>query len=215
MPSLYANATNAVGLWPGSLSGAYGFKAHFPKVKGVLKQLWLPTLLGSCVGAWLLSHTSESLFKSLVPILILIAAVMLNFQKKLQALWLDRPFHASAKVGIILQFIISVYGGYFGAGMGIMMLAAFGLYLQNDLNEMNAVKNWLAVLINLSCSTIFWLKGLVYPVAAVALVIGALIGGYVAAHASQRVPQEKLRTTIAVYGYLIAAYFTYRYFAGK
>lgn len=208
IPSIEANATNAVGLWPGSMSGAFGFKDHLAKHRKDLQALAFPTIFGSLLGAYLLAHTSQRLFETLVPILILVASLLLSFQGRLKsAMSGHKMLQGGLAVGCVLQFLVALYGGYFGAGMGIMMLAAFGLYLDGSLHELNAIKNVLALIINLVASTFLWGQGLVLPSVAFALIIGALIGGYLAAKLSLRVSQDKLRGVIAGYGYLMALYF--------
>lgn len=111
---------------------------------------------------------------------------------------------------MIAQFLVSVYGGYFGAGMGIMMLAAFALYMEGTIHELNAVKSWLGLVINLVASILFVFKGLIHVPAAVALSVGSVIGGFYAAKLSQRIQQDKLRTAIAVYGIGMAAFYLWK-----
>lgn len=202
-----ANATNSVGLWPGSLTGALGYRDYFQRTKHVLKLLWLPTILGSATGAFLLTRISNRQFDHAVPFLIVIASILLFFQGRLQKMLANRPYHLGSAIGVILQFLVATYGGFFGAGMGIMMLGAFGLYVEGDLNELNAVKNWLAVLINLVGSSILITQGLVKPLPALALVLGGLAGGYFSANWAKKLPQQPVRIAIGIYGLLMAAYF--------
>ncbi len=205
-----ANATNSVGLWPGSLTGGLGFKNLYAKTGGYLKKLFLPTLLGSLAGAFLLLNTSNHVFRAVIPGLILIASALLLFQPKVKTLVQSKHRKLPEPYGWALQFLVSVYGGYFGAGMGIMMLAAFALYMEGNIHELNAVKNWLGLIINFSCSAVFVAKGLVVFWPALWLVIGSLIGGFVAARVSQRFNPEKLRVAIAIYGFVMAGYFVWR-----
>ena len=213
LPMVRANATNSVGLWPGSLTGALGFSNLLHKTAHYIKCLWLPTLLGSVLGAWLLIVTQESVFRKLVPALILLAALLLAFQPQVKQWAAKRSAKISDWNAIVLQFLVAVYGGYFGAGMGIMMLAVFTIYMEGNIHEINAVKGWLAVIINASASVVFIVKGLVVLDAALAIVVGALIGGYLAARVSQRIDPNKLRLAIAGYGLLTAAYFMYHNWA--
>jgi uncharacterized membrane protein YfcA len=205
-----ANATNSVGLWPGSLSGAVGFWNLLPKTAHYLKTLWAPTTIGSIAGAWLLVSTSKALFESVVPLLLLFAALLLAFQPHVKSWAQRRQARVSHSWAILLQFLVSVYGGYFGAGMGIMMLAVFTLYMEGNIHEINAVKAWLGLIINFVASILFVFKGIVLLCPALALTMGSLIGGYYAAKYSQGVDPEKLRISIAAYGLLTAAYFAYR-----
>lgn len=215
IPEKIANATNSTGLWPGSLSGAFGFHNVLPKTVGYLRVLALPTLTGCIAGAWLLLVTRESLFKAVVPGLLLLAAVLLWLQPKIKALTLKHTRGVKPGTAACLQFLVAMYGGYFGAGMGIMMLAVFTLYMEGTIHEINAVKNWLGVIINLVASSIFIAKGMVLLWPALAFAVGSILGGFLAAKASQKVDPEKLRVLISIYGFVLAGIFAYRaWFAG-
>lgn len=202
-----ANATNSVALWPGSLTGALGFNNVIERTKHHLKTLLLPTIVGSATGAYLMASTDPKDFDLVVPWLILLAATLLVFQPKIKAFAMrsNRTPHPFA--AILGQFLVSVYGGYFGAGMGIMMLGAFALYMDGTIHELNAVKNWLGLVINLTCSTIFFTKGLIDFHVAVWLALGSIVGGFYAAKLSLKVNPDKLRTVIAIYGVGMAAYY--------
>jgi uncharacterized membrane protein YfcA len=209
IPMKIANATNSSALWWGSLTGAFGFWNLIHKTAHYLKRLWIPTVLGSIAGAWLLILTGDVLFAKAVPALILLATMLLIFQKKIKLWAITREKHISDAGAIVLQFFVAVYGGYFGAGMGIMMLAVFTLYMEGNIHEINAVKAWLGLIINFVCTIVFLFKGMIVLVPAVALTVGALIGGYYAAKYSQLVDPEKLRIAIACYGLLTAGYFAW------
>lgn len=205
-----ANATNSVGLWPGSLAGGLGARNLLEKTKPYLRQLIVPTCLGSICGAWLLLTTTDLVFRRVIPGLILLAAILLLLQPKVKALMGKHMHILPSWLAILLQFLVATYGGYFGAGMGIMMLACFALYMDGTVHELNAIKNWMGLIINFTCSFIFITKGLVEVVPAVLLTVGALIGGFSAAHFSQRLDPDRLRLAIAIYGILMASYFGYR-----
>lgn len=205
-----ANATNSVALWPGSLASAFGFLNLLKKTGHHFWSLFLPTLAGSAIGAVLLMVTTQRAFALVVPWLILLAATLLVFQPRVKGFVSSEHRKVSPWVGMVLQFLVSVYGGYFGAGMGIMMLASFALYMDGTIHEINAVKNWLGLLINLIASVLFVAKGMVQLDVAAALTVGAVIGGFAAARVSQRLNPEKLRLAIAVYGFAMAGLFFYR-----
>jgi uncharacterized protein len=213
-----ANATNAVGLWPGSLGGAIGFWNLIQKTKHHLRALIIPTLVGAVAGAELFVRTPERTFDMVVPALILLASFLLLIQKSIKQ-WVLRGRHAlHPMAGISLQFLVAVYGGYFGAGMGIMMLAAFALYMDANIHEINAIKAWLGVVINLVASAVFFghsflgssPKMLIHLNVAIWLAAGSVVGGFYAARLSQRVDPDKLRVGIASYGMLAAAYYAAR-----
>ncbi len=210
MRPVVANATNSVSLWPGSLAGALGYWNLIKKTGHYFKTLLLPTVLGSALGAYLLVVTKHQVFTLIVPWLILFAALLLVLQPRFKAFVEAKEHIVSPKAALVVQFLVSIYGGYFGAGMGIMMLGAFGLMMEGDIHELNAVKNWLSLLINLVASVFFIYSGIVVISVAIGLTIGSIIGGFAAARLSQRVPSENLRVAIAVYGIGMAAFFLYR-----
>jgi len=213
VPPLQANATNSVGIWPGSLGSALGFRNLLPATAHHLRDLVLPTAAGAWFGAWLLVQTSERLFRFAVPGLILAATLLLAFQPQIRAWIFGRRRRVSPVLGAFLQFLVSVYGGYFGAGMGIMMLAVFALFIDGNIHELNAFKAWLGIVINLVASVELLLKGLVLPVPGAALALGAVCGGFVAARLSQRVDSEKLRKAIVVLGAGMVVWFTCQTFS--
>lgn len=219
-----ANATNSLGLWPGSLGGALGYMNLYDKCKRHLKLLLLPTILGSFAGAWLLISTDKKTFEFVVPFLLLFASILLWIQpmvKKLIARRAERaqsgePVGLSESTGqgtavaFILQLLVATYGGYFGAGMGIMMLAAFSLYMDGNTHEINAVKNWLGVLINAVASFIFLAKGMVLPIVGLVMAVGSILGGYLAGKWSQRFDPDKMRLVIAIYGVVMAGIYAWQ-----
>ncbi len=212
IPSLEANATNSAALWPGSLAGAIGFRDLLHKTKRYFGILALPTLVGAVLGAWLLTLSPGRFFDSVIPFLILIATLLLLVQPRIKDRARRRDRHTPVWVGVLIQFLVSTYGGYFGAGMGIMMLGSFALYMEGNIHELNAVKNWLGLIINLVASAILAAKGLVLWGPFLALAAGSLVGGYCAAKYSQRVDSEKLRGVIAAYGLAMTGYFFWRAF---
>lgn len=220
IPALVANATNAVGLFPGSLASGLGFKDHLEKTGKYFKKLIFPTVFGSILGALLLLNTSEVAFKIIIPFLILFASLLLWFQPKVKAMLAKSEHHVvSPRVGLGLQFLVSAYGGYFGAGMGIMMLASFALYMEGNTHELNGVKSLLGTIINLVASIVFMIQSSISPKPlilgnyAFILVLGGIVGGYLSARMSLKVDPDKLRTAIAIYGFVMTAYFFYKIYA--
>jgi hypothetical protein len=156
-----------------------------------------------------------ALFDRIVPFLILFAAGLLFAQPRIKR-WLAERGHAGVPlgVGMAMQFLVALYGGYFGAGMGIMMQAAFALFMDADLHQINAIKNWLGVLINIAASGMFIAQGLVDWAIALPLGLGAVIGGFLAARVSMRLDPDQLRTGVAVYGVGLGLYYFARSFLG-
>ena len=204
-----ANATNSVGLFPGSMAGGMGFSNLIKKSGPHLKRLLIPTTLGSIAGAYLLLQTSDKNFAKVIPVLIFLAATLLWLQPKVREL-IGSGRQIPVWLGLVVQFLVSVYGGFFGAGMGIMMLACFSFYMEGNVHELNAIKNWLALLINFTCSIVFVVKGLVVWSVAPWIVAGSLVGGFFAARISQRFDPAKLRKAISIYGFGMALWFAYQ-----
>lgn len=213
LPEQPANATNGVALWPGSASSALAFRQHFERNKKWLWRMIGPTILGSVLGAVLLVVSGQAVFKVLVPFLILVATILLALQGKIKEFAKSGKFRLPLFGTLLLQFLVSVYGGYFGAGMGIMMLGVMSLTMEADLHEMNAVKNWLAVVINFGSSVILISQGLVILVPALVVMAGALIGGWVSAKWAQKVNSELLRKWVVVYGFAMTAFYCWRTFS--
>jgi len=208
VPPIQANATNAVGLWPGSLGGALGFLPQLRPTQHHLPVLLLPTAAGASFGAVLLVLSPERVFDFIVPGLIAIAAALLLLQpviRQYPSTHRTRPLF-----GVVAQFFVSVYGGYFGAGMGILMLAIFGMFVQGTIHELNAIKTWLSLVINVVASAMFVVMGLVRWNLAIPLILGGILGGFLAARFSQRADSSKLRIAIGVYGLLMAGWFGWR-----
>jgi len=210
LPSREANATNSVALWPGALAGAIGFVNQIAKTKKHLGLLMIPTVLGSIAGAFLLFKTSKEAFDAIVPLLVLTATILLACQKRIRSWSATKHSHINPLFGAFLQLIVAIYGGYFGAGMGILMLAVMGLFIDANIHELNAIKNWLGLVINFAASVVFLTQGLVILVPGLALMAGSIVGGYFGARMSQKVDSEKLRKVIVVYGFVMCGWFTYK-----
>lgn len=210
LPPLLANATNAVALWPGSLAGAVGF---LPRLREARRRfLWLgpPTVFGALLGAWLLTRTNPRAFAVAVPILLGLATLLLALQPRFKAIVESGERPPSPVLGGALQGLVAVYGGYFGAGMGVLMLGVYGLFLSGTLHEHNAVKAWLGLAINLVASVVFVLEGLVEPWPGLAMAFGAIVGGYWAARSSQRIDPDRLRRAVVGLGVVLTVVFALR-----
>ena len=203
---ILANATNAVAMWPGSLAGAYGFRRELSTARRWLLLLIIPSLAGGGLGAWLLLRTPTSTFERLVPFLILGATLLLAAQEMItKRLGVLAHAHENPTAGwiafvFVFQFLVGAYGGYFGAGMGILMLAALGLIGLTDIHQMNGLKNVLAVGINGIAAIYFALSGAVIWRDALILTIGTVTGGFLGAHLAQRLGRKFVRGFVVAIG---------------
>ncbi|MBI3857948.1 MAG: sulfite exporter TauE/SafE family protein [Planctomycetes bacterium] len=212
---LAANATSTFALVVGTFGGVFGYRRQLAAVKPWLWRFIPPSLLGGWAGSWLLTHTSEKVFSKLVPFLILFATILFVSQGLIRRLMGARPAEARSGVlwgALLFQLAVAVYGGYFGAGIGILMLASLGLIGLTDIHEMNALKTLLGSLINIVATVVFISAGLVdWPKAGV-MTVGALAGYFVGSHYAQRIPQARVRTLITAIGFIIAAASFYKEF---
>lgn len=203
---ILANATNAVAMWPGSLAGAYGFRRELATTRRWLLLLIIPSLAGGAVGAWLLLRTPTSTFERIVPFLILGATLLLAAQemitKRLGTLThaQENPTRGWVAFVFIFQLLVGLYGGYFGAGMGILMLAALGLIGLSDIHQMNGLKNLLAVGINGIAAVYFALSGAVVWRDALILTIGSVAGALLGARLAQRLGRKFVRRFVVGIG---------------
>jgi uncharacterized membrane protein YfcA len=205
-PPIMANATNAVALWPGSLSAMFGYREDLGRVRRWLLLLMIPSVAGGAIGAVLLLHTSEKTFARLVPFLILGATLLLAAQELIsRTLNLIAKAHETPTAGWVVfvftfQLLVGLYGGYFGAGMGILMLAALGLIGLTDLHEMNGLKNLLAVCINGVAAIYFAISGAVLWVDAIVMALAAIAGGFAGAKLAKRLGRRFVRGAVVAIG---------------
>ena len=203
-----ANGTSTVALWPGLFGGLFGYRKELENSSTILFRLGFVSVLGGALGAWLLIWTPSPVFASLVPFLILFATILFMFHgqinKRLRLGSLDeKPMGLWWTGAIIFQFVSATYGGYFGAGNGILMLAAMGLLGLHNLNRANGIKNFLGICINSIAVLSFGLAGLVVWEDALVMACGALVGGYFGASMAKRVGQKWVRRAIVLIGWII------------
>src|SRR5919106_5616369 len=203
-----ANGTSTVALWPGLFGGLYGYRKELENSSTILFRLGVTSVIGGALGAWLLIWTPSPLFASLVPFLILFATILFMFHgeinKRLRLGSLEQKQMGLWWTGAItFQFFSAMYGGYFGAGDGILMLAVMGLLGLHDLHRANGIKNFLGICINCIAVVSFALAGLVVWQDALAMAIGALAGGYFGASMAVRIGQVWVRRGVIVIGFII------------
>lgn len=203
---IMANATNTIAIWPGSLAGVFGFRRELKTVRGWLLLLVFPSIAGGLAGAALLLNTPGAVFEKLVPILIFGATVLLAGQELItRKLGVIARAHEHPTTGWVLfvflfQFLVSIYGGYFGAGMGILMLAALGLIGMTDMHQMNGLKNLLALFINGVAAVYFAISGAVNWRDALLMAAGAITGGYIGARLARRMGRTFVRRVVVAIG---------------
>ena len=208
-PAIIANATSTVALVIGTGGSFYGFRKHITDIREWLIRFVPVSLLGGLIGSWLLTITRNEVFSHLVPFLILFATLLFLVQGFVAGM-VKKSATAPQPVtvlwpAILFQFFVSIYGGFFGAGIGILMLATLGFIGLTDIHRMNALKNILGSLINIVAAIIFIARGLVdWPKAGV-MTIGAIVGYYLGSHYSQKIPQLWVRRIVLLIGFAISA----------
>lgn len=208
IPAVAANVTNTVALSPGYLGGTL---AQLNDLRGQKDRLWLiipASIVGGVVGGYLLLQTGEKLFKELVPYLILLASGLLAIQDPVRA-WLVRRTgeHHGAQLEKLTWFpvgLASIYGGYFGAGLSVIVLSALGLTLEDTLTRLNALKQAVAFSVNVAAAIFFIFSGQVVWSVAVVMAIGALIGGTLGGKLAGRIKPATLRWTVVTIGVIIS-----------
>lgn len=204
-----ANATSTVALVPGSLSAGWGYRREVGTYSGrVLTFLIVPSLVGGLLGAWLVAAAGDALFRRLVPALIFGATLLFIVQEPLRR-WRERRTRDAEARGLhelnlwalaVGQFVVAVYGGFFGAGIGILMLAELGLVGLSNIHQMNGLKNFGAACINGIAAIYFAIFAHVrWPLAAL-MAVGSVLGGYTGAWLAQRIGERMVRAVVIVTG---------------
>ncbi len=208
-----ANATSTVALWPGSVASIAPYKDTLNAQRRTLYSLAAISLAGGIVGSLVLINTPQSAFKAILPFLLLIATVIFAFGGNAAA-YLRKRFENGVGISFftkyilpIFQFIIALYGGYFGGGIGILMLALFAVMEMKDIHTMNALKVILASSINGVAVIIFIAYGIVHWPQALVMAAGAIAGGYFGAFFAQKIPSKYVRVFVILVGVSLTIYF--------
>jgi uncharacterized protein len=200
-PPVVANVSNTVGLVPGSASGAYGYRHELNGQRTRLLRLGTASVIGAVTGGLLLLTLPAEAFEVIVPALIGVACVLVVVQPKLSS-WLGgRRRHPHGGPWLWLTVLLTgVYGGYFGAAQGVVLLALLGIFLDEDLQRVNAVKNVLAGIVNGAAALLFIAVAHVDWWAALFIAVGSSIGGLLGASIGRRLPAVALRILIVIVG---------------
>jgi uncharacterized membrane protein YfcA len=210
VPPLIANATSTVALWPGAVGSMWGYRKELEGARSWAIRFAPPSLLGGALGAWLLLRTPAERFERIVPFLVLAATLLFLIQRPLMRRFRLRR-NAESSPGekepdappwsfTVAQFGVGVYGGYFGAGIGILMLAVLGFMGFRNIHRMNGLKNWGGLCMNAVAATMFAFSGIVNWPVALAMAVGGLLGGYGGSRLAQAVGQECVRAAVVVIG---------------
>jgi uncharacterized protein len=205
-PPVVANVSNTVGLVPGSLSGAIGYRRELVGQRERVLRLGVASLLGGLTGGVLLLALPASSFERIVPFLILVAVALVAIQPRLsQAMAHRRTGGQSHTVPLFVTvYLTGIYGGYFGAAQGVILIALLGIFLTDDIQRLNGLKNVLAFLVNAVAAVLFILVAPVAWPAALLLAVGSITGGQVGAVVGRRLSPLVLRGLIIVVGTVVA-----------
>lgn len=202
-----ANATNTVALVPGALASVGGYRRELQGLESKRYFLLIPSLIGGLIGGILLRYTPPATFAALVPVLILFAVILFALQEPIQrrlrgsVATIESATTSKWLLGAsALQLLTGVYGGYFGAGMGIMMLATLSLLGFANVHQMNGLKNLLGMTINLTAAVYFIFAGLVHWPEALVMAAGAIVGGYAGAGLARKLGAKFVRWSVIVIG---------------
>ena len=229
---LVANATSTVALWPGQLSSLFGYRKEIGESQVAIKRLAVPSLVGGAIGASLLLHTKPEVFATIVPYLILLATTLFMLQEPLSRYLKKQkpatesadappstPEDSPARLATVIgfQLMVAIYGGYFGAGIGILMLAALGFMGFSHIHRMNGIKNINGLLINMVAIGFFIFghtkpgngvgphsNSLIDWPLALLMMAGSIVGGYTGAGIARKIGQSNVRKAIIFIGFALA-----------
>jgi len=203
-----ANVTNTVALWPGYASGSFGYRDELSRQRSRVLRLTLPSLLGAVAGSVILLATPSDVFDVVVPFLIIFACVLMLAQDRLARRFRRHPEGAEAPVTasvLVATFFLAIYGAYFGAGLGIMLLAVLGIFLPDELQHSNALKGMLSLVMNAMAVVWFALFGPVEWGVVLVMAAGAIAGGYLGVGLARKLGRRWLRLAVVSYGLVAAA----------
>ncbi len=198
-----ANVSNTLGLVPGSVVGAYGYRAELAGQRSRIIRLGAASAIGAIIGAGLLLWLPASAFKSIVPVLVALAVILVIIGPYVSKRLADTPRRASTTVTPLLWFATmatGIYGGYFGAAQGVLLIGIFGVLTDDALQRLNALKNVLAGLVNAVAAVVFMITAHIDYAAAGLIAAGAFIGGFIGSRFGRRLHPPVLRAIIVVVG---------------
>lgn len=220
LPPVVANASNSVALWPGSLTGAWAYRRELARYKRYLLPMGLASFLGGAAGGLLLLAAGDARFSALIPWLLAFATLLFTFSPQLSTL-LKRlrppaaPSHkdehgAGSPIGWAVQLLVAIYGGFFGAGMGILMMASLAIGGHEDVQHINALKNLLSAVIYSVTVITFIVAGAVSWPHTLVMVLTASLGGYWGARMARNIQGPWLRRMVIAVGAALTLYYFYK-----
>ena len=214
VPAVSANATSSMALWPGVVASTLAYRRDFDVSRRLLIALSATSLVGGVLGALLLLGTSNAAFLRLLPVLMLIASLTFTFggwiAKRRRSTTSGATSATATVAACVLQLAIATYGGYFGGGMGIMMLAYLVAIGMTNIHAMNGVKSLLAAIINGVAIIAFVWDGVVAWRPGLVMIAATITGGWVGARAARKVPIAAVRGFVMIVGWTMTAYFAWR-----
>ena len=205
-PPIVANVSNTIGLVPGGVSAAVGYRRELVGQSGRIRRLGVAAVLGGLTGAGLLLVLPESVFFRLVPVLIIVACVLVALQPRItRALAARTPADTEHRRLLALGvYLTAVYGGYFGAAQGVILISILAILVVDDLQRLNGLKNVLVAMVNGVAAIVFILVAPVSWPVVVLIAFGSVIGGQIGAHFGRRVRPDVLRAAIVLVGMTVA-----------
>jgi len=205
-PPVLANVSNNIGLVPGSASAVVAYRRELEGQGNRVRQLGAASLTGGLTGAVLLLALPSSVFKAAIPVLVLLAAVLMGVQPRISA-WLasrgERKLHGGAPL-LVGVFLTGIYGGYFGAAQGVILISLLAIFIDDDLQRLNGAKNVLALVVNGAAAVTFLLFATVSWSVVALIAAGSTVGGQLGGHYGRRLPAGVLRASIVVVGVGVA-----------
>ena len=219
IPPVMANASNTVALWPASLTSAWVYRKELEKHKSWVIALTIIAVIGGIAGGLLLLAVSNAAFMKMVPWLLLLATVLFAFSKQISGLVVrfksrlgiahtdDQP-HSPG--GLAFQFLVTIYGGFFGAGQGILTLAALSIQGVENIQELNALKNWISAVTYTVSALTFIIAGAISWPYTILMVVTATLGGFTGAHIAKYLPALWLKRLVVLVGSLLTVVYFFK-----
>jgi hypothetical protein len=220
LPPVVANASNSVALWPGSLTGAWAYRQELARYKRYLLPMGIASLLGGVAGGLLLLAAGDARFSALIPWLLAFATALFAFSPQLSAALRHRrpplakqagdEHGAGSPAGWFVQLLVSIYGGFFGAGMGILMMASLAIGGHEDVQHINALKNLLSAVIYSVTVVTFVVAGAVSWPHTLVMLLTASLGGYAGARLARKIQGPWLRRIVIAVGSALSLYYFFK-----